>query len=64
MPLYEFECPKCKHKVDELCKWDEVIKCPKCSTLMKRAIGKANFQLKGDGWYKDHYGLKKSGDKK
>ena len=25
---------------------------------MKRIISKTNFQLKGNGWYKDHYGLK------
>ena len=64
MPLYEFVCPKCKHKVEELCKWDEVIKCEKCGTMMKRAVGKGNFQLKGDGWYKDHYGLKSADSKK
>lgn len=65
MPLYEFECPnpKCKEKVEELCKWDEVIKCPKCETMMKRAISRNSFQLKGDGWYKDHYGLKKDKSK-
>jgi putative FmdB family regulatory protein len=64
MPLYEFVCKECKKEIEELCKWDEVIMCEKCEKPMTRQISKGSFQLKGNGWYKDHYGLKKSTDVK
>lgn len=59
MPLYEFMCKKCNTKVEELCRYDEVVRCEKCREEMKRCVSQNSFQLKGDGWYKDHYGLKK-----
>jgi putative FmdB family regulatory protein len=30
MPLYDFRCPSCKHRFEELVKLDEVPQCPKC----------------------------------
>ncbi|NLW60141.1 MAG: zinc ribbon domain-containing protein [Firmicutes bacterium] len=31
MPIYEFKCPECAHKFEELCKsHTEEIACPKC----------------------------------
>lgn len=64
MPLYEFICKECKKETEELCKWDDVVRCPSCAAPMIRKISRNSFQLKGDGWYKDHYGLKKSSEKK
>ena len=30
MPLYEYECPKCKVVFESIAKFDEKIKCPLC----------------------------------
>ena len=66
MPLYEYQCPKCKDNIEILQRGFEEKKppfCTKCSknkklVIMKRMISRNEFHLKGDGWYKDHYGLK------
>lgn len=65
MPIYEYACPDCGHKFDEIQKFtDEPIAvCPKCAaTNVKKLISATSFVLKGGGWYKDHYGLKAGGD--
>ena len=34
--------------------------CPMCNAAdVRKRIAKTDFILKGDGWYRDHYGLKK-----
>ena len=65
MPLYEYKCPKCGKIKEILQKGYDNIKpiCKLClatkeEIIMKRIISRNGFQLKGDGWYKDHYGLK------
>jgi putative FmdB family regulatory protein len=30
MPLYDFKCPSCQHRFEELVKVDEVPLCPQC----------------------------------
>jgi len=58
MPLYEYQCKECGKKKEELANYeDPPPKC--CKKNMKRGISRTSFSLKGDGWYKDHYGLKK-----
>lgn len=71
MPIYEYECPDCKTQIEILLKGFDEIKplCKHCLAQnkkqieMKRIISKTNFQLRGNGWYKDHYGLKKNDEK-
>jgi putative FmdB family regulatory protein len=63
MPLYEYECPKCKRtqemsqKIGDpppLCCEEE------CGGLeMKKLISLSSFRLKGKGWYKTDYAGKK-----
>lgn len=38
MPIYDFKCPSCEHKLDDcyLRKIKEVVKCPRCNAEMKR----------------------------
>jgi putative FmdB family regulatory protein len=63
MPIYEYSCDACNYKFDELQKVDapSISKCPKCEKpKARRIISSSSFQLKGDGWFKDHYGLKTS----
>ena len=67
MPLYEYICNKCKIKEERLLsfsKSDSTQLCNECNKPLIRIISKPSFQLKGSGWYSDHYGLKpKTGDK-
>lgn len=76
MPIYEYQCPKCKaakelqHGMAESPK----VKCPTCRVSMQRVISVNSFQLKGDGWFKtsgsyakaggDNTGTAKSGGEK
>lgn len=59
MPVYTYECRKCKAKTDELQKISDPPPkmCPHCGTenSLERRMGLSNFQLKGSGWAKDGY---------
>jgi putative FmdB family regulatory protein len=67
MPIYEYQCKKCKevfeifHKIDEECK----VTCPKCLGQAKKLISATNFVLKGSGFYVNDYPSKsrKEGNK-
>jgi putative FmdB family regulatory protein len=64
MPIYDYGCEKCGHKYEKLVKLNaENPPCPECeSTDIKKLVSPSGFLLKGSGWYRDHYGLKPSGD--
>ena len=64
MPIYEYRCEQCRYEFEELVGFSEPPpKCPKCdSEKVNRLLSTPRFSLKGDGWYSDHYGLKKSDD--
>lgn len=49
MPIYEFTCPECKSKFEELCKaGTEGIPCPKCGSLKtKRLFSPFGFAVAG-----------------
>jgi putative FmdB family regulatory protein len=54
MPIYEYVCSHCKHKLEALQKITEaaLTTCPAChaESLVKQ-VSAAGFQLKGSGWY-------------
>ena len=62
MPMYEYQCEKCKKVEEHLQSYDDPApSCKKCKNQqMTRLISRTSFSLKGEGWYKDHYGLKSS----
>jgi putative FmdB family regulatory protein len=61
MPLYEFMCTECGEVHSDLVKLGtETSKCPKCGSISDKVMSVPNFVLKGNGWAKDHYGLKKT----
>jgi putative FmdB family regulatory protein len=66
MPIYEYECRRCKeifeifHKIDENCK----VACPKCLGPAKKLISATNFVLKGSGFYVNDYPSKSRQDGK
>lgn len=65
MPIYEYRCPDCGHEFEVMQRMsdDPVKVCPDCSAAnVSKLISRTSFVLKGGGWYKDHYGLKGSGD--
>ena len=64
MPIYEYQCTDCEHKMEALQKIsDQPLKeCPVCSApSLKKLISAASFRLKGSGWYETDF---KTGDKK
>jgi putative FmdB family regulatory protein len=71
MPLYEYQCPSCQLIIEKLQSSFNplTILCKECETKdqkkveMKKILSRTGFSLKGDGWYKDHYGLKPSTSK-
>ena len=64
MPIYEYQCTKCEHKLEALQKIsDELLtQCPVCDKPeLKKLVSAASFRLKGDGWYETDF---KTGNKK
>ncbi len=63
MPIYEYACEACGHRFEKLMKIGaEAPPCASCGEdASKKLVSATAFVLKGSGWYKDHYGLKKGG---
>ena len=57
MPMYEFECYKCKKTFEHLCHDYTTIKvtCPYCKSEGHKILSLSNFKLNGVGWEKDGY---------
>ncbi len=54
MPIYEYQCQSCGHRLEALQKLNEepLKECPKChQATLTKLISAAGFQLKGTGWY-------------
>ena len=71
MPIYEFECRKCKARREVLQKLNDKppVKCAKCGGRLERVASAPAIQFKGTGWYVTDYGGKngkkeKSADEK
>jgi len=61
LPLYEYECAKCKHRFERLEKLSASAtdkKCPKCGAQAERQVSSAAIQFKGSGWYVTDYAHK------
>jgi len=65
MPLYEYECAACGHRVEIIQKFSDgpPEACPKCGKgPLQRLQSSPAFQFKGTGWYVTDYAAKgKSG---
>jgi putative FmdB family regulatory protein len=57
MPIYEYECKKCKAHVEAFQKLSDkpLTKCRKCGGKLERKISAAAIQFKGSGWYVTDY---------
>ena len=66
MPIFEFECDTCGHRVEVLQKHDDPPPiCAPCdeqlpdeTQRMTKRVSSSSFVLKGQGWAHDRYGLK------
>ncbi len=67
MPIYEYACTDCAHKLDVLQKMNDLPlkQCPACGeNSLKKLVSAPAFHLKGSGWYEtDFSGKKKNEDK-
>ena len=66
MPIYEFECRKCKAHLEVFQKVSDKppVKCRKCGGRLERKISAPAIQFKGSGWYVTDYASKdKEGSK-
>lgn len=74
MPLYDFRCDRCDHKVEVLLSREDarpaseggvdgLLECPLCGEALHRLAvpsAAAHFALKGGGWAADGYASKKA----
>jgi putative FmdB family regulatory protein len=62
MPIYEYQCRKCKAHLEVLQKIIDkpLTKCSKCGGRLEKQWSSTSFQLKGTGWYVTDYAGKKS----
>jgi len=60
MPIYEYECKKCKAHVEAFQKVSDkpLTKCRKCGGKLEKKISAPAIQFKGSGWYVTDYGGK------
>jgi putative FmdB family regulatory protein len=68
MPIYEYRCTACQHKLEALQKFSDapLVTCPKCAQdALTKLVSAAGFHLKGSGWYQtDFRGGAKASEKK
>ncbi len=61
MPIYEYECRKCKAHTEIFQKISDepLVKCPACSGRLEKLWSQTGFQFKGSGWYITDYAGRK-----
>jgi putative FmdB family regulatory protein len=62
MPLYEYECKKCHHRIEKIQSFSasHMKKCPDCGGRLEQVISAPAVQFKGSGWYVTDYAKKAS----
>jgi putative FmdB family regulatory protein len=60
MPIYEYECRKCKAHIEAFQKISDkpLTKCRKCGGRLDKRISAPAIQFKGSGWYVTDYAAK------
>lgn len=63
MPLYEYECESCGHRLERIQKFSDppLETCPDCGGKLHKLISSPAIQFKGSGWYITDYSRKGSG---
>ena len=62
MPLYEYQCVKCKRRTEKIesVAGPHLRKCPHCGGKVEQTLTAPAIQFKGTGWYVTDYAGKKS----
>lgn len=62
MPLYEYQCTKCKRRTEKIenVSGPHLKKCPHCGGKVEPMLSAPAIQFKGSGWYVTDYAGKKS----
>jgi len=58
MPIYEYQCEKCRHHLEALQKLADkpLRECPECGKhTLKRLVSAPMFRLAGSGWYETDF---------
>lgn len=58
MPIYEYQCEKCRHHLEALQKISDkpLRECPECGKhTLKRLLSAPLFRLAGSGWYETDF---------
>lgn len=57
MPIYEYECQKCKSHTELFQKMSDKppVKCRKCGGRLEKQVSASAIQFKGSGWYVTDY---------
>ena len=67
MPLYEYQCQKCRHRFEKIQKFSDapLKKCPECGGNVEKLISAPAVHFKGSGFYVTDYANKSnSGESK
>jgi len=62
VPLYEYQCVKCKRRTEKIesVAGPHLRKCPHCGGKVEQTLTAPAIQFKGTGWYVTDYAGKKS----
>jgi putative FmdB family regulatory protein len=65
MPIYEYECQKCKRRTEAIQRVGEkrLKICPHCGGGLKKMASAPAIQFKGSGWYVTDYARAKTEEK-
>lgn len=58
MPIYEYQCDNCEHKLERLQKLNDdlLLTCPECDEdSLRKLVSATSFRLKGTGWYETDF---------
>ena len=60
MPLYEYQCAKCRKRTEKIesVSGPHLKKCPHCGGKVERLLTAPAIQFKGSGWYVTDYASK------
>ncbi len=58
MPIYEYQCRECNHRLEKLQKMSDapLTRCPACGKeSLTKLVSAAGFRLAGGGWYETDF---------